>query len=291
MNKIYSIAGLNVKLSGEDTLQKIIRLPGFKIFEIENKETLTIDIHIYTDRNMDNVYRQNINFIHRFKILDIQHSFSISKEGYLYEMYHRDGRKIAGILHDTRSDDVFISSCTCDMYLKYIIWVAFTVSAIKKKVIPVHASSIVKKSKAVLFLGESGTGKSTHTRLWLQHIENCYLLNDDSPLLCVKDNNIFVCGSPWSGKVHCYRQAMLPLKAIVRLTQCSENKISHRDNLTAIGAVHPSFPPFLAYDESFSEKVIQIIDKIVKATPIYSLECRPDRQAAEIASAMIYQLG
>lgn len=288
MKKIYSIAGLTVEMTGERMLQQIIKFPGFDIFEIEEQRETDVDIHIHTDKHIDVTRLTDICPIHSFNLLDVDHSFSMCKEGYLFEMHGRDGEKIISLIYDPQGNTVFISSSDSELYIKYAAWIAYFLPAIEKEVIPIHASSIVKDSEAVLFLGESGTGKSTHTRLWLRYIEDSYLLNDDSPLLRIKDDKIFVCGSPWSGKTHCYRQEMIPLKAIVRLSQYSENIISHSDILRSIGAVHPSFPPFSAYDKSLSEKVICMIDKIVKNIPVYELKCLPNREAAEMAYRMIY---
>lgn len=66
-----------------------------------------------------------------------------------------------------------------------------------------HASVVATETgKGYLFLGKSGTGKSTHTGLWLQQFSDCHLLNDDNPIVHVdslgKQATVF--GSPWSGK-------------------------------------------------------------------------------------------
>lgn len=288
MKNIYSIAGLKVKLSGQQTIQLISALPGFDVFESTYENEEEIDISIYTDVNIYVNSLENISLVHHFRVLDADHTFSTYKEGYLYEIHTLDGHKLVNIIHNRQNNEVFVSSLGCETYVKYAIWVAYCLAAIWKDIIPIHASSIVKDSESVLFLGESGTGKSTHTRLWLQYIEGSYLLNDDSPLLFINDDKIFACGSPWSGKTNFYKQELIPLRAIVRLSQYPENRISHLNNLASIGAIHPSFPPFLAYDKSYSEKIISIIDKIIKNTPIYELKCRPDRCAAEVAYATIY---
>ncbi|MDU1891685.1 MAG: hypothetical protein E6767_13435 [Dysgonomonas sp.] len=288
MKKLYSIAGLNVEITGDKTLKQVVGLPGFNIFEIDYQKETNIDIHIHLDKDIDITQLTNINKIYYSKILDIKHSFFEHKDGFLYEMYKLDGSKIVSIIYNAESNNVLMSPCCCELSLKYAMWVAYTLSAIKMKVLPMHASSIVKDSGAVLFLGESGTGKSTHTRLWLQYIENSYLLNDDSPLLRIENNEIFIYGSPWSGKTHYYSRESFPLKAIVRLSQFPENRMILPNKLVSIGAIQPSFPPFFAYNEQFSEKIIQTIDKIINEIPVYELKCRPDKQAAETAYAAIY---
>lgn len=288
MRKVYSIAGLNVELTGEHSISQVAKLSEFSVFEIDRSKELNIDIFIHMDKNIDVASLAETSLIHGFKVLDVKHSFSAYKDGYLYQMYELDGREVVSVIYNHQNNEVFISSCNHEMYIKYAMWVAFVLPAAYKNILPIHASTIVKDSEAVLFLGESGTGKSSHTRLWLQYIANAYLLNDDSPLLCVKNDKVFVCGSPWSGKTHCYRQEMVPLKAIVRLSQYSENKMSRYGKINSIGAIYPSFPPFLAYDSFFSDKIIYLVDKIIKDKPVYELKCRLDKQAAEVAYDVIY---
>ena len=67
----------------------------------------------------------------------------------------------------------------------YIAWPTGwpTVSVLKMKTVAIHTSTIVYKGKAMLALGESGTGKSTHTRLICEHHKEAQLLNDDSPIV------------------------------------------------------------------------------------------------------------
>lgn len=288
MRRVYSIANLIVEMIGEQTLRLVSGLPGFDVFEIDDQNSPDTDISIHLDKNIDTTCLTNVHTIHHFKVLDIDHFFAICKEGYLFEMYRMDGGKIVSIIYNPEGNNVFISPCDCVMSLKYALWIAYLLPAIQKNILPIHASTIVKDSGAILFLGESGTGKSTHTRLWMKYIDDSYLLNDDSPLLSLKDDKIFVSGSPWSGKTHCYKQEIVPLKAIVRLSQYSQNIMNCHNVLGSIGAIHPSFPPFIAYDSFLSEKLLNMIDQIVKRTPIYELKCLPNKQAAEVAYTTIY---
>ncbi len=78
-----------------------------------------------------------------------------------------------------------------------------------------------------MFLGPSGTGKSTHASLWLENVEGTELVNDDNPVVRILDDgSIKVYGSPWSGKTPCYLNVNYPLGGIVNLIQASHNKIS-----------------------------------------------------------------
>lgn len=67
--------------------------------------------------------------------------------------------------------------------LRFALWMGYGLMTVRKDTVALHGSCIVYKGKAVLFLGESGTGKSTHTRLWRENIAGSKLLNDDSPIV------------------------------------------------------------------------------------------------------------
>lgn len=76
-----------------------------------------------------------------------------------------------------------------------------------------------------MLLGKSGTGKSTHSRLWLKYIPDTKLLNDDNPAVRIMDNNtIMIYGTPWSGKTPCYKNVGVLLEGLVRLRQAPENQ-------------------------------------------------------------------
>ena len=177
----------------------------------------------------------------------------------------------------------------------------------------------------MLFLGESGTGKSTHTRLWREHIPGAELLNDDSPIvrivqtadadpICGAVQNpanapiaaaetpdasaattgapvkpqAMVFGAPWSGKTPCYRNVCQPIRAIVRLSQAPHNRIRRLRAIEAIGALLPSCPPSFAHDETLEDAVCATVSAVVAQVPVYHLECRPDAAAAELACRTIF---
>ena len=84
---------------------------------------------------------------------------------------------------------------------------------------------VIQAGNGYAFLGKSGTGKSTHSQLWLRYLEGYELLNDDHPIIRLVNDEVIIYGSPWSGKTPCYKNKQARLKAVVRLEQASENKI------------------------------------------------------------------
>lgn len=172
--------------------------------------------------------------------------------------------------------------------LRFMLWMAYGVAAAPLATVAIHSSAVVAGGRAVLFLGESGTGKSTHTRLWCRHIPGAELLNDDSPLVRVgADGSVAVHGSPWSGKTPCHRSDSYPLAGIVRLSQAPHNRIVRLGTLAALGALQPSCPPELNYDEALADAIYSTLGGILRTTPVWHLECLPDREAALLSFSTV----
>jgi len=167
--------------------------------------------------------------------------------------------------------------------LLYALWAAFNLATAPLKTIAIHSSAIIYHGKAILYLGESGTGKSTHARLIHQHFPDVELLNDDSPIIRIEGDKCMVYGSPWSGKTSCYKQKKVELGGVVRLQQSSCNQIKQLDTDKALAALLPSFPPELYLSEGYQYHVINILSDMLERTEVFLLECLPNKEAAELS--------
>lgn len=150
-----------------------------------------------------------------------------------------------------------------------------------------HSSVVMKDGKGYMFLGKSGTGKSTHSRQWLEHIPGTELLNDDNPIIRVRENGeVRVYGSPWSGKTPCYKAKDVPVGAIVRIRQCPENKITRYSILESYASIYSSCSGFKA-DATMADGLHATLEKVVTSVPCYVLDCRPDHDAADVCYAAV----
>ena len=173
-------------------------------------------------------------------------------------------------------------------FVRFGIWFMLNIVAVQRLTAAVHSSVIVCHDEAVMFLGESGTGKSTHTRLWRENIAGATLLNDDSPFVGLRDGRVVAYGSPWSGKTPCYKNESYPIRAIVRLSQAPHNKMRQLRSLQAIGALLPSLPPAFAFDEKLEDAVMNVLSAVVSKVPVYHLECLPNSEAAQLSHDTIF---
>ena len=95
-----------------------------------------------------------------------------------------------------------------------------------RNILVFHGSAVAVDGQAYLFTAKSGTGKSTHTRLWRQTLgDRALMVNDDKPFLRITDSGVQVCGSPWNGKHRLDTDIVVPLKAICLLERGQKNEI------------------------------------------------------------------
>lgn len=291
----YSFAGLLVDVVGPELSAAIEKMPGFSAFKVVEGE-VNKDFEGGAEGHVVFCMSQPYSIPTVGKLLYQCETpengtifFHQIDGGYLLRVLCKDSY-VPGV--DSREillwsrwgeREVFISGSLFQLELKFALWIGFGLVAVRYGVGAIHSSCIVAKGRAVLFLGESGTGKSTHTRLWIEGIEGAELLNDDSPLVRLEDGKVYVYGSPWSGKTHCYRQERYPLAGCVRLSQAPYNKIVKLPVIKAYGALHPSFPPEFAYSEQLYGKISEILSAIISVAPCWHLECLPNVEAAQLS--------
>lgn len=143
-----------------------------------------------------------------------------------------------------------------------------------------HASVIKKGNKGYAFLGDSGTGKSTHSQLWLSHIPDTELVNDDNPAIRVmSDGTTHIFGTPWSGKTDCYKNIEVEINGFVLLKQAKENQISLispiQAFLTLIGSCST-----LRWNAKLFNALGQTIEYVTNHAKLYKLENTPTKEAA-----------
>lgn len=152
----------------------------------------------------------------------------------------------------------------------------------------IHASVAVNGDYAQVFLGRSGTGKSTHTRLWLENIPDTWLLNDDNPVIRIMPGGeIRVFGTPWSGKTPCYLNKNSILHGIVRLSQAPNNRITRLKGLKAYATLSPSASA-VKWEKDSADGIHSTISDIISQIPVYHLECLPNPDAAQLCHDTLY---
>lgn len=146
----------------------------------------------------------------------------------------------------------------------------------------VHASVIAVDGEAYMFTAKSGTGKSTHTRLWREYFkERAVMINDDKPLIRITDEGVTVYGTPWDGKHHLSSNTSAPLKAVCILKRDEENRIKRITKADALPMLcQQSYRPL---STSGTARALSLTDRLLDRVPVFRLECNMEPRAAAVA--------
>ena len=149
-----------------------------------------------------------------------------------------------------------------------------------------HGSVIAVDGEGYLFTAKSGTGKSTHTRLWRENFgDRAVMVNDDKPLLRITKDGVIAYGTPWDGKHRLSSNISVPLKGICILERAAENHIIKIDTKEQLRSAYPMIVQQIhrAGNPASVGKTMELIDRLMDAVPIYRLSCNMERSAAKVA--------
>lgn len=183
---------------------------------------------------------------------------------------------------------VLLNDCFPKFALNNSLMIMYALASAKENVVLFHSAVVTYKDHGYMFLGKSGTGKSTHARLWLKYISGTELLNDDNPVVCLRQDGAWVYGSPWSGKTPCYINKGVRLGAIVDLSQAPFNKIRSIAGIEAYLALLPSISG-MRWNKEIADGLHRTENEIVKNVDMFHLDCLPDEAAAKICCETVVE--
>jgi len=270
---VYRIAGLNVYIEGSNIFSNM------EPFRLDREEEAAPDMKV----TFGNVERPS----------GAEYITGLSNDAgevslYLLEDYYleivlggrsctaRCSRDFSRILTNANPDDEGFNGL-----VNSVVRIAFSQRILFFKGCLMHSSTVVLEGKGYMFLGKSGTGKSTHSRLWIKEF-GAELLNDDNPVARMEEDGSFrVYGTPWSGKTPCYRNASFPLEALVRLEQGETNNFKRLYKVKAWAEIFPSCS-LICQDESLYLHFVETANAMALGPKVGHLVCRPDSLAAHI---------
>lgn len=295
MDRIYKIGGHCFALPDERLMEAVDGISGFKPFVWQPDLVSAKDVYEGAWLPDFTVWEGNgwgfpafQRKSYGFGYEDVTGTFGVSGDSFLLELAPQGEPSLYLRTMGGTGRGICLYGNYSPRLLRFALWMGYGLMTVRKDTVALHGSCIVYKGKAVLFLGESGTGKSTHTRLWRENIAGSKLLNDDSPIVRYEEGGVWIYGSPWSGKTPCYKAERYPLAGCVRLSQAPYNKIRRLNTLQAYAALHPSAPPAFAYEEELYSGVCSLLEKMVSSIPVYHLECLPDAEAVKLVCRTLY---
>jgi len=285
----FRIANLDITIRFADTsVNSMTLLPSFIPFRQEEEAakplfTLTVDDSTRPVKQKSLVKDFDTGNGHTLV-------YQLEQGGYQYIIRDLNGSNCCLLICN---DD--FSNCQCALNgnwcmrtfgLNNALMLVFAFAGAAKGALLVHASTIMKGDYGYPFIAESGTGKSTHTSLWLRFIDDCSLMNDDNPVIRIEDGTPYIYGSPWSGKTPCYRNVRALLGAVTRIERAPKNSIERLPVVKAFASVLPSCSTMM-WDKSIYDHVCNAVTRIIETTPVYTLHCLPDAEAAQICHQTI----
>lgn len=295
---IYDIAGVLVDFSGDNDFLKA----RSSIFEAKDQS----DHKSAADLSITAVMTDTIHIPDGELIME-----ELSKwyrkikpeEGFYITMHSKRGNVVDTILEtDPGWRNVLIRYKRSDLRFpvkenEYVNWnqyhifqlagIAFRNRTLSMDSITIHSSSFSIDGRGIIVSAPSGTGKSTHTRLWKErYAERVMLINDDRPLIRFLNGVPMLCGTPWSGSTDIYMDTKVPLSSIVMLERAAQNSIRRLDTCSALQMLMPRcFLPY--FDESLMNTAMKVVERLVCTVPIYLLRCRPDYEAVELVQRCV----
>ena len=170
--------------------------------------------------------------------------------------------------------------------LNNALMLIFAFAGSQQDTLLIHASLVRQNGYGYPFIAKSGTGKSTQVSMWLRHIPGCDLMNDDNTIIRIIDGEAYIFGGPWSGKTPCYRNVKAKLGAITRIDRAEENSIEKLPPVEAFASFLPSCST-MKWDEDIFERICDTVTRIIELTPIYTLHCLPNKEAAILCNKAI----
>jgi hypothetical protein len=292
IKKIYKVAEMAFELNIDNEDSMMCHLQPYFPFLLENDK----DVQIVFSFSVLNNHESVIDDPKGTMVADFD------EEGQRMQLYRDDSgeynilmtlasepssRCLLSINKDF-SRGVFVSVGTEQMHVYGVnsgMMMMFAFAGALRHTLLIHSSVIRKDGCGYLFLGKSGTGKSTHSSLWLKYIPDTDLLNDDNPALRYGEDGIpMVYGTPWSGKTPCYRNVKAPIGGFVSLHQAPYNKIELLQTIYAYAALLPAVSN-MKWERHLCDGVNDTINSMIKSVPVFRLDCLPD----EAAALMSYQ--
>lgn len=147
------------------------------------------------------------------------------------------------------------------------------------KIVIFHGAVVVANNKAYLFTAPSGTGKTTHIRLWLKEFDDTYVLNGDKPLLMIKDNKVYAVGTPWMGKEKMGINKIVELDSICVLDRSIDNRIIKLDKSEALSYLAKQ----IHIPDNRIVEILNVLTFIINNINLYHLYCNKEDEAAHVS--------
>lgn len=287
----YKIAGHKVVVELTDAPAAAAKVaPSFQPFLVDPKSDGNVVLRVVVDSK----YRPDASELKKvahFSVTDSEYSmFERADSSVVFTI--RDNDRTPMTIVDIAPDFASAKIAVMPRDYRYVrvlanaMMIAYTFATSGMDTLTIHSSTVRYQDKAYMFLGKSGTGKSTHSQAWLRNFSGVELMNDDNPIIRLNDNGATVYGSPWSGKTPCYKQISAPIGALVGLVQAKHNRIEKLDCVKGFVHLFSSVSTLICHSKAY-DSILGTTLRLAERVPVYELENLPDDEAAKLCNSTV----
>lgn len=142
-----------------------------------------------------------------------------------------------------------------------------------------HGAVISYEGKGYIFTAPSGTGKTTHIRLWHKYLDGVDVVNGDKPVLHVTDSGVTAYSTPYAGKEGYQNGGNVPLCGICLIEQAPENSIERIAVEKCLTRIMTQV--YKPYDTGAVVKTLDMLDRLLRNVPVYLLKCNMEEGAVK----------
>lgn len=282
----FSIGGVRVSVSGKDGAD-VSFLPTLEPFRVTGTEF---------DLGIDVEWASGIASCQASRAFDSGTTWTLYDSGSLFEFHFHSPNRSPHIYERLLIDKQF-KSATLQMNREYFADFPIAPQPLgypldellimhrltQEKAIELHGTGIVRANgDANLFVGHSGAGKSTTTRLWTD-VEDVEVLSDDRIIVRRDDtskNKMRMYGTPWHGEAMFASPNSAPLSRIFVLEHGHGNVIKRLNSSQAVAELFArSFVPFHRHE--YVDSALQFLEELANSVPVYRYAFEPDQRAVE----------
>ena len=153
-----------------------------------------------------------------------------------------------------------------------------------------HSACFDVDGVGVAFAAHSGTGKTTHMRLWQEYLgDKMVVVNGDKPIVRFFDDEPatpYAYGTPWNGKERLGCNMRTALKHICFIERSETNFVEPMDKSEAIDRIMNQV--YIPKEPMAAMNTIKLIDRLLSCTRLWTIHCNMESTAAEIAYKTIF---
>lgn len=298
--KIYKVAGhlFQVEMEADSLFWERMKVP-YGPFEVDEGDPI-FSVNVYSaTENISDDWKANATCMYSNKDTVepgfVELSVYKNSEFHYFEFTQPMSEAINGRLvidKSLKKAELYLSGTDIQKWMAFntAMNFCFLLSTTCYQTVLAHSSCVRYQGRAYLFLGKSGTGKSTHSSMWLNALEDVILMNDDHPVIRINpEGKAIAYGSPWSGKTRCYKNMEAPVGGIIRIVRAPHNKARRLSPVESYASLMTSISG-MTWEKELADGRDKTIQSIIGSVPCWAMECLPNEEAALVCSKAVTEV-